>query len=406
MDKTRQTVERCVGAAGVAFPATGGPCSAEEAGIYLAHTGEGESVRAIAQATGRAPSAVLRTVRRIESRREDPLVGHMLNGVEARLNGPGGGEDGRDRLPRAELEREARRYLRRLCEPGAFLLVTRDASTGGIFCRFNAFRRPIAMLPLRVAVAFLREGWVRRVARGAQSVRYRITDEGRSALKRLIAEDAARRHGPTGFAEAPTPFAAQHQLPGARRVMDPVTGEEITLRVNLGEDPLGWLARRKGRDGKPFLAPAEVEAGERLRLDFELAQMGPSVAQDWRRFLVPNDRLSGTPRRHGPGEGPAAARARVAKALDALGPGLADAALRVCCFLEGLEACERRMGWSARSGKVAEDRPPARRRALRHRPRPLRAGARGAATGLAFGVSGAVLSGLAFAAVMAALGGG
>ena len=47
-----------------------------------------------------------------------------------------------------------------------------------------------------------------------------------------------------------------------------------------------------------------------------------------------------------------AARDRVAKALSSLGPGLSDVVLRVCCFLEGLEACERRMGWSARSGKV------------------------------------------------------
>ena len=47
-----------------------------------------------------------------------------------------------------------------------------------------------------------------------------------------------------------------------------------------------------------------------------------------------------------------AARDRVSAALAVVGPGLADAVLRVCCFLEGLEACERRMGWSARSGKV------------------------------------------------------
>ena len=46
------------------------------------------------------------------------------------------------------------------------------------------------------------------------------------------------------------------------------------------------------------------------------------------------------------------ARERVAAAMEALGPGLSDAALRVCCFHEGLEATERRMGWSARSGKV------------------------------------------------------
>jgi hypothetical protein len=38
--------------------------------------------------------------------------------------------------------------------------------------------------------------------------------------------------------------------------------------------------------------------------------------------------------------------------MEALGPGLSDVVLRVCCFLEGLETTERRLGWSARSGKV------------------------------------------------------
>ena len=27
-------------------------------------------------------------------------------------------------------------------------------------------------------------------------------------------------------------------------------------------------------------------------------------------------------------------------------------ALRTCCYLEGLETAEKRMGWSARSGKI------------------------------------------------------
>ena len=35
-----------------------------------------------------------------------------------------------------------------------------------------------------------------------------------------------------------------------------------------------------------------------------------------------------------------------------LGPGLGDMALRCCCYLEGLEAAEKRLGWSARSGKI------------------------------------------------------
>ena len=54
----------------------------------------------------------------------------------------------------------------------------------------------------------------------------------------------------------------------------------------------------------------------------------------------------------GPAEGPGDARVRVAKALEALGPGLSDIVFRVCCFLEGLETAEKRLGWSARSGKV------------------------------------------------------
>ena len=42
----------------------------------------------------------------------------------------------------------------------------------------------------------------------------------------------------------------------------------------------------------------------------------------------------------------------MAGALRDLGPGLGDMALRCCCFLEGLEATEKRMVWSARSGKI------------------------------------------------------
>ena len=39
-------------------------------------------------------------------------------------------------------------------------------------------------------------------------------------------------------------------------------------------------------------------------------------------------------------------------ALADLGPGLGDMVLRCGCYLEGLEVTEKRMGWSARSGKI------------------------------------------------------
>ncbi|HCE69863.1 MAG TPA: helix-turn-helix domain containing protein, partial [Ruegeria sp.] len=85
--------------------------------------------------------------------------------------------------------------------------------------------------------------------------------------------------------------------------------------------------------------------------DFELAQMGPNIAQNWDRFLTGGAR-GGFQADSGIGHGPEAARNRVARALSDLGPGLSDVALRCCCYLEGLELAEKRMGWSARSGKI------------------------------------------------------
>lgn len=43
---------------------------------------------------------------------------------------------------------------------------------------------------------------------------------------------------------------------------------------------------------------------------------------------------------------------KVAAALQALGPGLGDIALRCCCFEEGLETSKKSLGWAARSGKI------------------------------------------------------
>ena len=58
------------------------------------------------------------------------------------------------------------------------------------------------------------------------------------------------------------------------------------MRYSLAESPLTALARRRDKDGSPFLSDKLVTAGERLREDFELAQMGPNVTQNWSRFLT------------------------------------------------------------------------------------------------------------------------
>ncbi|WP_274963897.1 DUF6456 domain-containing protein, partial [Thioclava electrotropha] len=106
------------------------------------------------------------------------------------------------------------------------------------------------------------------------------------------------------------------------------------------------------RRAQPFNLADLVAAGERLREDFELAQMGPRVGQNWERFLTGGGGRGQYRPELAMGGGSDTARERVALALRDLGPGLGDMALRCCCFLEGLETAEKRLGWSARSGKI------------------------------------------------------
>ena len=355
MNETQDILSSCVAKAEQAFSQASNKAAARDAALYLAHTAEGEGIRKLAEATGTHPSTVSRAVRRVEQMRDDPLFDKILARAEGSGDPDSANADRRPGVPvrtetlsEDEVRREAKRYLRRLSEPGAFLLIAQGTEKAGIFCSANDFKRPIAMPQVGVAAEFLRRDWIKAKSRGAASVRYRITDAGRAFLRRTLTEE---QRAP-GMAEAPSPFKAQHQEMGEKLFADKLTGQEQSVQVNLGESPIGWLARRKGPDGKPFLTIEEVDAAERLRSDFEAAQIGPSVAQDWRKFLTPGDRLAGTPVPGMPGDGAMMARDRVMKALSELGPGLADVAFRTCCFLEGLETCERRLGWSARSAKV------------------------------------------------------
>ena len=329
---------------------------------YLRHTEDGLSIREVARHEGRHASTILRQIRRLESRRDDPLVDEAL----ARL-GQSHAALARSALDPSEetepmtaqftptarlcdeetLNREARRVLRRMAEPGAVLAVAPDMDKAAVL-RETAGGQTVrtAVLDRTVAQAFALNEWIACAASG-RVARYRITATGRAALNRLLAEETARRQG---MAEEAAPFAAQHRDWGEREVAEEGRAAPRTLRYNAAESPVTALARRKDKDGTPFLNADLVAAAERLREDFELAQMGPKVAQNWERFLTGGVR--GEFSASDPLRGPEGARARVAAALRDLGPGLGDTALRVCCYLEGLEATEKRMGWSARSGKI------------------------------------------------------
>ncbi|MCU4651854.1 DUF6456 domain-containing protein [Roseibacterium sp. SDUM158016] len=335
----------------------------EAACQYLAHVAAGQPLRRIAALDGQAASTVCRRVRRIEARRDDPLIDEAFDALAAlavravgRANAQ---QESKDmtapfRSPivsdESTISREARRILRRLCETGAMLAVARDMEKSVVLRPGPAGEQTrTAVVDRTVAQAFAVKDWIACVKPG-RIARYTITPAGKSALKRLLEEDRRRRSA-IGMAEPAGLFQAQHATWGEAEISTGA-GRREKVRVNLSECPLAAFARRKGPDGKPFLTPDLVQAGEKLREDFERAQMGPRTGQNWERFLT-----AGTDRGHfssdaGLAEGPRAARERVSAALDDLGPGLSDIVLRVCCFLEGIESAERRLNWSARSGKV------------------------------------------------------
>jgi uncharacterized protein DUF6456 len=329
---------------------------------YLAHTVSGRPIRDLARSAGCHASTILRQIRRVESWRDDPLVDAALMALETaqntlssgpcnvRLNTRNTLKMNASSLPSdpqthlATLERHSTVILRRLCEPDAVLavaenmekaVVVRDGSDG------KSART--AVVDTEIAQAMALKGWIACKQPGRIS-RYHITATGRSDLIRLLAKEECRASAAVGqgFAEAQTPFDSASPVGNAPKA-------SRRSRFCSAESPLAGLARRKDRDGSPFLNDDLVQAGERLREDFELAQVGPQVAQNWDRFLTgPSSSAPDS----GTGDGPSRARNRVVGALGDLGPGLSDVALRCCCYLEGLESAEKRMGWSARSGKI------------------------------------------------------
>lgn len=339
------------------------PKSAE---LYLRHTEDGVPIRALARREGVHASTVLRTVRAFENRRDDPLVDEGLTVIglaratemqRGRPHSTGANSlIGRDcdmasiiRKPagivdETTFQSEARRVLRRMTEQGTFLAIAAEMDKAVIMK--GAVR--VAVITRDMAQALALKDWI-SVQKSGRVTTYEITSAGRAAVKRWQEEDAPVPQD-RAFAEAQQPFAAQHREWDERSAVDREGGQR-RQRYNVGESPLGVLARRRDKDGKTFLLPEDVVAGERLREDFELAQMGPRVAQNWDRFLTPGNQGNFQPEGSG-GTGSAAARDRVAMALRELGPGLGDMVLRCCCFLEGLEVAEQNLGWSARSGKI------------------------------------------------------
>ena len=241
------------------------------------------------------------------------------------------------RLVDQELRREAARIFPRLVNDAGYIERLSDQGTArqtafGIFTRRNRYSRHVQLVSGAVVMGLLANGLVAE-ANG----RYKLSDEGLAWLRRHRA--------------GAEPFLEQHQL--RRSSHRDVRGVRRPVIVNEGESPLGWLRRRKDRAGTPMVDAAQFEAGERLRGEFERAQLAPSVTSNW------EGAASSRRTRRAPPAGAAAlsdealsSRQRVLRALEAVGPELSGVLIDVCCHLVGLADTEKNRGWPQRSGKV------------------------------------------------------
>jgi hypothetical protein len=121
------------------------------------------------------------------------------------------------------------------------------------------------------------------------------------------------------------------------------SGRSVT--INAVESPLGWLLARQ------LVTQRQFDAGERLRSDWERAQLSPRVTMSWdcaprsavRSAALPEPDLSGAQ---------VDAKRRFNDAIASAGPGLSDILWRIVCAGEGMRDSERALGWPARAGKV------------------------------------------------------
>ena len=118
-----------------------------------------------------------------------------------------------------------------------------------------------------------------------------------------------------------------------------------SVTVNLAESPLGWLYARG------LLSTAQFDAGERLRGDWERAQLAPRVTMTWDSAPIARSR-GGTAPDLDPSTSQLDAKRRFEAALAEAGPGMSDILWRVVCSGEGMRDAESALGWPARAGRL------------------------------------------------------
>lgn len=315
-----------------------------EVHTYLKHTEEGESIRAIARGMGVHASTVLRQVRKTEARRDDPLVDSLLTrlGIEMRGSSEQQVTYSFDDAADDPMTPHLTRVLRALLAPSTSLVVGEGVETAVVLktCP-DGDPTAVAKAPINVVELMALLEWIAGNVKG-RVVRYQITQAGRQALNKLLAQQETLA---TGFAESQAGFlvgssAVHPSKPRMPRKKPRVAGAETPVRV---------LARKRGKD-KPYLGTDLVLAAERLNRDFALGQFEHSETQGgWALWMRDGDGAK-YPEGHA-SDRKLDARRRFTTAIKAIGPELAELAVAVCCHEKGMECVERELTMPARSGK-------------------------------------------------------
>lgn len=320
------------------------PCKAIR--HYLIHAGLDWSIRKIARGAKCHPSTVLRQIKQIELRRSDPLFNAAIETAYAAFSHRA--EQAQPSVnygkafqmtlltnqfsahPRSGIEvQEIHSILTKLSEPNAILAIA-DSMEKAVVVREDRNGQTVrtGIVDCHLAQYLSIKKWVACDRKGKIS-RFRITSSGTKALLAMgeaVESEKAPKQQEFGFAEAPAGFD-MNRASSVQRLKRP--------RYSDAETPVSVLARRKDKTGKPFLTAAQVAAADRLRTDYVLAELQPQSGD----YINQNASVQ-------------AAKERLDDALTTLGAGLSDVALRVCCMLEGVEAAEKSLGWSARSAKI------------------------------------------------------
>ncbi|WP_417621346.1 DUF6456 domain-containing protein [Parasphingorhabdus sp.] len=138
---------------------------------------------------------------------------------------------------------------------------------------------------------------------------------------------------------------AERALPQDGEERDPKRKLRRSVSVNLSESPLGWLHARG------HLSDRQFDAGERLRADWERANLAPRITMRWDGSPVAGGKR-GVPAMLNETEAQLTAKQRFDNAIDYLGSDLCDIAWRIICGGEGIPVAEKSLGWPARSGKL------------------------------------------------------